>query len=211
MAFATDDATHAYYERRAREYDDWWEGSGLFARRDRPGWERETEAIVALIAGLPRARTLDVACGTAFLTRHLDGFVVGLDESPSMVAIAQARLLRGLAMVGDALALPFADGAFDRVLTGHFYGHLPPAERAAFLGEARRVAGELVVVDSALRPGVEPEGWAERVLEDGSRHRVFKRYLTGAGLAGEIGGEALFDGQWFVAARAGRAAAMGAP
>lgn len=100
-----------------------------------------------------------------------------------------------------ALALPFADRAFDRVLTGHFYGHLPPPERAAFLAEARRVASELVVIDSALRPDVEPEQWQERVLNDGSRHRVYKRYLSAAQLARELGGEAVLDGAWFVAAR----------
>jgi hypothetical protein len=64
-----------------------------------------------------------------------------------------------------------------------------------------------VVVDSALRPGVAPEEWQERVLNDGSRHRVFKRYLSGAQLAAEIGGEVLSEGRWFVAARSIRAAA----
>jgi demethylmenaquinone methyltransferase/2-methoxy-6-polyprenyl-1,4-benzoquinol methylase len=201
MSFARDSLTHAYYDRRAREYDDWWEGTGLFASRDRPEWEEETAAVVALVAGLPAARTLDVACGTGFLTRHLAGFAVGLDQSAEMVAIAQERLPDGLALVGDALALPFAGGAFDRVLTSHFYGHLEPGERAAFLTQTQRVADELVVIDSALRPGVEPEVWQERVLKDGSRHRVYKRHLTGAGLAGEIGGEVLLDGRWFVAAR----------
>ena len=34
----------AYYEARAPEYDDWWLGTGLFAERDRPGWEEEREA-----------------------------------------------------------------------------------------------------------------------------------------------------------------------
>jgi ubiquinone/menaquinone biosynthesis C-methylase UbiE len=122
-----------------------------------------------------------------------------------MVAIAQDRLPEGLALTGDALALPFADGAFDRVLTAHFYGHLVPEERAAFLAEARRVApAELIVVDSAPRPGVERERWEERVLNDGSRHRVFKRFLTGPELAAELGGdgEILMDGRWFSAVRA---------
>jgi ubiquinone/menaquinone biosynthesis C-methylase UbiE len=159
---------------------------------------------VALVAGLPPARTLDVACGTAFLTRHLRGLAVGLDQSPAMVAIAQSRLPDGVVLAGDALALPFADGAFDRVLTGHFYGHLPPDERATFLAEARRVAPELVVIDTARRPDRPAEGWEERVLDDGSRHRVFKRYLDAAELARELGGEVLLDGRWFVAARARR-------
>jgi demethylmenaquinone methyltransferase/2-methoxy-6-polyprenyl-1,4-benzoquinol methylase len=128
--------------------------------------------------------------------------VVGLDQSPAMVALTQQRLPDGVALVGDALALPFADRSFDRVLTGHFYGHLPVDERQAFLAETRRVADELIVIDSALRPGVEPEQWQERTLNDGSRHRVFKRYLTGSQLAREIAGEVLLDGDWFVAARA---------
>lgn len=199
-----DPAMRSYYEARAAEYDDWYLGTGRFASRDRPGWEEDREALVGSLAALPPARTLDVACGTAFLTRHLRGFVVGLDQSPSMVAIAQSRLPDGLALVGDALALPFADGAFDRVLAGHFYGHLSEEERAAFLAEARRVGAELVVVDSALREGEPAEAWQERTLDDGSRHQVYKRWFTPEGLSRELGGdgaETLHAGRWFVAAR----------
>jgi SAM-dependent methyltransferase len=202
VAFARDGATAAYYERRAAEYDDWYTGTGLFASRSRPGWADEVAAVVDLVRGLEPARTLDVACGTGFLTRELRGLTVGLDQSPAMVAIAQRRLPDGLAVIGDSLALPFADGAFDRVFTGHFYGHLPADERAVFLREAGRVARELVVVDTARREGVDPEGFQERVLADGSRHRVFKRYLSADDLAAEIGGEVLYAGRWFVAARA---------
>jgi ubiquinone/menaquinone biosynthesis C-methylase UbiE len=199
--FATDPATADYYDQRAAEYDEWYTGQGRFAERDRPGWEAEVDQVVNLVRGLPAGRTLDVACGTGFLTRHLRGFVVGLDQSPSMVAIAQARLPHGVAIVGDALRLVVADHAFDRVLTGHFYGHLPPDERATFLAEARRVASELIVVDSARRPGVDSEQWQERVLNDGSRHQVYKRYLSGRQLAEEIGGQMMMDGTWFVVAR----------
>jgi ubiquinone/menaquinone biosynthesis C-methylase UbiE len=60
---------------------------------------------------------------------------------------------------GDAFWLPFPDSSFERVLTGHFYGHLEAPERQAFLAEARRVARELVIVDSALWEEVEPEEW----------------------------------------------------
>jgi ubiquinone/menaquinone biosynthesis C-methylase UbiE len=199
--FANDPATAAYYDQRAGEYDEWYRGEGLFAARDRPGWEDEVTEIVGLVQGLPPARTLDIACGTGFLTQHLRGFVVGLDQSPAMVAIAQSRLPAGLAIVGDALNLVVSDDSFDRVFTGHFYGHLPAEERQTFLTEARRVAGELVVVDSAVRHGVDPEQWQERVLNDGSCHQVYKRYFTADQLAIELGGEVLMAGSWFVAAR----------
>lgn len=201
-AFARDTATWDYYRQRAAEYDEWYEGTGRFAERDRPGWSREVDRLVELVRGLPVARTLDVACGSGYLSRHLRGFVVGLDQSAAMARLTADRLRSGGALVGDALALPFADGTFDRVLTGHFYGHLPPDEATPFLAEARRVAPELVVIDSAYRPGVEPEQWQERVLNDGSRHRVYKRYLTAEQLAAEIDGQVLLSGRWFVAARA---------
>jgi ubiquinone/menaquinone biosynthesis C-methylase UbiE len=101
---------------------------------------------------------------------------------------------------GDAVPLPFPDGEFDRLFTGHFYGHLLEDERSVFLAEARRVAGELVVVDSALREGIEAEVWQERTTSDGARHRVYKRYFDPDELADELGGgEVLHGGRWFVA------------
>jgi len=63
------------------------------------------------------------------------------------------------------------------VFTAHFYGHLREKQRQAFVTEARRVAGEVVVVDAALRPDKEPEELQERVLSDGSRHETYKRYF----------------------------------
>ena len=193
----------AYYDRRAPEYDDWWLGTGLHAGRFRPGWNEEVEALTRALAALPPTRTLDVACGTAFLTRHLPGDMVGLDQSESMLEIARARVPAGEFVRGDGVELPFPDGAFERVFTGHFYGHLEEDERLAFLGEARRVAGELVVVDSALRDGVDPVEIQERVLKDGSRWRVYKRYFTAEGLAEELGGgETVHAGRWFVVVRA---------
>ena len=189
----------AYYDARAREYDDWWLGRGLYADRERPGWDDELRGLEGAIRDLPPVRTLDVACGTGFLTRHLRGEVVGLDQSPAMVELASARLPGARIVQGDAVPLPFGDGEFDRVFTGHFYGHLLADERERFVAEVGRVASELVVVDSALREGVEAEEWQERVLNDGTRHRVYKRYFTGAGLADELGGGGvLHDGRWFV-------------
>jgi ubiquinone/menaquinone biosynthesis C-methylase UbiE len=174
----------------------------VFVSRSRPGWDEDVAALCGVVAELPPARTLDVACGTGFLTRHLRGEVVGLDASEGMIEIARSRMPSSSFLVGDALSLPFEDGSFDRIFTGHFYDHLQPEERQRFLSEARRVAGELVVADSALREGVEPVQWQERVLNDGSRHTVYKRYFTGEGLAEELGGgEVLMDGAWFVVVR----------
>lgn len=199
-----DEEMRAYYDRRAPDYDDWWLGRGEFERRERPGWAKEVEALVGVVHGLTPVRVLDVACGTGFLTRRLRGDVVGLDQSAAMLTIAAQRTPRASFVRGEAVPLPFGDGEFDRLFTSHFYGHLLVGERDLFLAEAWRVARELVVVDAALREDVEPEGWPERALSDGTTYRVYKRFFTGEGLAEELGGgEVLHAGRWFVAVRVG--------
>jgi demethylmenaquinone methyltransferase/2-methoxy-6-polyprenyl-1,4-benzoquinol methylase len=193
-----------YYDARAAEYDEWYTGAGLFAARHRPGWNDAVRALEQAVASLEPARTLDVACGTGFLTRHLAGQVTGLDQSERMLEIARSRVPHGRFVAGDAMQLPFREGSFDRVFTGHFYGHLEGADREAFLAAARRLASELVVVDSAVRPDHEREEWQTRVLNDGSRHQVYKRYFDPDELAAELGGgTVLHASDWFVMVAAG--------
>jgi SAM-dependent methyltransferase len=192
-----------YYDRRAFEYDDWWLGRGRFAERDRSGWDEEVDVLAELIAALPPARTLDVACGTGFLTRHLRGDVVGVDQSERMLAVAREQAPGARFVQGDALDLPFGNGEFDRVFTSYFYCHLEEGERERFLAEARRVAPELVVVASVPGAGDPLERHEERILNDGSRWTVLKRVFTGTQLAAELGdGEVLHEGRWFVVVRA---------
>jgi trans-aconitate methyltransferase len=193
-----DHGMHAYYEQRAPEYDDWWLGTGLFEQRDRPGWHEDVAALCGALEALPPARTLDVACGTGFLTAHLPGEITGLDQSETMIEIASSRLPGASFVVGDAMDPPAGD--FERVHAAHFYGHLVPEQRGEWLRIASELAPELVIVDSAARDRT--EAWDERTLNDGSRHSVYKRWFTAAGLADELGGgEVLHDGPWFVAVR----------
>jgi ubiquinone/menaquinone biosynthesis C-methylase UbiE len=192
----------AYYDARASEYDEWYLGLGRFDELERPNWDRDVHELEAAVSALPLARTLDVACGTGFLTRQLSGDVTGLDQSPRMLEIAAARMPSATFVDGDALELPFEDGAFDRVFTGHFYGHLKETDRVRFLDEARRVATELVVVDAIRRPDREAVEWQERVLNDGSRWGVFKRYFTPEQLLQELGGgDVLLANRWFLMVR----------
>jgi SAM-dependent methyltransferase len=195
-------AMRRYYDVRAEEYDEWWRDEGRFTERSRAGWDEDVGALCAAVASLPPARTLDLACGTGFLTARLRGAVTALDQSARMLAVARRRLPEAELVQGDALAPPFAPGSFDRVFSGHFYGHLDAAQRAEFVRVARSLAGEFVVVDSASRPDRPDESWQERVLNDGSRHSVYKRRFTAGALAAELGGgETLHAGPWFVAVR----------
>jgi ubiquinone/menaquinone biosynthesis C-methylase UbiE len=188
----------AYYHARAREYDDWWLGRNLYAAKHRPGWDDDRADLESWIAGLPAARTLDVACGTGFMTRHLRGEVTGLDQSDAMLEVAAGQVPDATFVRGDALDLPFEDGAFDRLFTSYFYCHLEEDDRERFLGEARRVARELVIVGSRAQPGEELTRWDTRTLQDGSEWQVYKRVFVPADLAAELGGRLLHENRYFL-------------
>ncbi len=202
------ESERAYYNQRAPEYDDWYRGAGLYGTRPRPGWDEELAALVAVLRSLKFKSILDAACGTGYLTRYLPGRVAGLDYSHSMLLQARARLGGRVNLVrGDALRLPFRPGSFECIFAGHFYGHLTAPDRLRFLDEAA-AAPNLLIVDAAWHEGVEPESTQDRVLNDGSRHKVYKRYFTGAQLAAEMrASSVLHEGRWFVAALRSRLAA----
>ena len=181
----------AYYHARAHEYDDWWLGVGLYAARRPPEWDDARDGLIEFLESLPPARTLDVACGTGFITQHLPGEVTGLDQSDAMIEIARERVPEATFVVADALELPFPDDSFERVSASFFYCHLEEPERVRFLAEARRVAPELLVVGTIGREGAENR-WDERILNDGSRWQVYKRVFDPDLLAEELGGQVIY-------------------
>jgi ubiquinone/menaquinone biosynthesis C-methylase UbiE len=190
----------AYYHARAREYDDWWLGHNLYADKHRPGWDDERAQLERWIEDMPPRHTLDVACGTGFMTRRLRGDVTGLDQSAAMLDVAREQVPGATFVQGDALELPFDDGAFERIFSSYFYCHLEEDDRVRFLDEARRVAPELVIVGSRLQPHEQAERWDERVLKDGTRWRVFKRMFDPEALARELDGRVLHQSHYFVMA-----------
>lgn len=87
---------------------------------------------------------LDVGCGTGALTATVSGRcsprrLVGIDASAAFLDLVRQRA-PGTAEFreGDAQALPFADGEFDRVVSGLMLNFVPDQRRAA--AEMLRVA-----------------------------------------------------------------------
>jgi SAM-dependent methyltransferase len=112
------------------------------------GYERSAAEFIARLELAPQERVLDVACGTGNLTlpaARTGAVVTGIDIAPNLVAQAEARAAdEGLTVtfdVGNAEQLPYADAAFDTVVT--MFG-------AMFAARPERAAAELLRV---TRPG----------------------------------------------------------
>lgn len=109
-----------------------------------PRWRR---ALVDAIAPARGMRILDVATGTgmvAFALAARGAEVVGIDQSEAMLGGAQARLQRTPQLagrlsfrLGEAEALPFADGAFDALSFTYLLRYVD--DRAATMKELARV------------------------------------------------------------------------
>ena len=109
-----------------------------------------------------RERVLDVACGTGIVARQAapwvgtEGQVAALDMNPEMLAVARTLPPPSGATIrwqeGNAMALPFPEGAFDVVLCQHGLQFFP--DRAGAVREMRRVLAQggraLAIVLQAL-------------------------------------------------------------
>lgn len=113
------------------------------------GWAARLADAAALAPG---QSVLDVACGTGVVGRTVAarlnhrGRVVGVDLNPAMLAVARRADPRVTWQDGDAAALPFGDGEFDRTLCQAALMFFP--EPITALREMRRVTrpGGRVVV-----------------------------------------------------------------
>jgi demethylmenaquinone methyltransferase / 2-methoxy-6-polyprenyl-1,4-benzoquinol methylase len=102
-----------------------------------PRWRR---AMVQAIGVGPGDRVLDVACGTGLVSTELvrrGCTVIGLDQSPDMLAQARRRLPGVQFVEGEAERLPFADREFDALTFTYLLRYVD--DRAATMRELARV------------------------------------------------------------------------
>jgi len=107
-------------------------------------WSRAVgERFLAWLAPPQNAHWLDLGCGTGALTdlilKHCaPAAVTGVDPAAAQVAFATTQFPAATFRVGDSMALPFGDDAFD-VVASALVLHFIPDRHKAF-AEMRRVA-----------------------------------------------------------------------
>ena len=110
-------------------------------------------------------RVLDLGCGTGTLlalalSAGAAVHLVGFDRSDTMLARASAKLTRrnlnASLCRGCATSLPFANDAFDRVVSTFLFHHLRLEEKRSALAEAHRVlrvGAEIFIADFGVPAG----------------------------------------------------------
>jgi ubiquinone/menaquinone biosynthesis C-methylase UbiE len=109
---------------------------------------------VATATGRKHFTVLEVAAGHGEVPRLASQQLArkGITLDVTYLDRAPLHLLPGNhSVVSDALALPFADNAFDLVSSSLFAHHLEPPELARFASEALRVSRYAVLINDLIR------------------------------------------------------------
>jgi len=177
-----------YYGRRAEVYD-------TSMGYDNPAVVRSLEPVFQALCDEMRGRSvLEIACGPGFWTRRIAevaSAVLASDYNESVLSVARAKSIdptRVTFVRADAYDLSSVDGTFTGAFAVDWLAHVPTSRLEAFLdGLHRRLArgARVVFCDQTPRSAsitgihdAEGNHLQERVLPDGSRHRVIKHFFT---------------------------------
>ena len=179
----------AYYNARAREYDETARPSETADEPGDPAVGGEWQHLVDVVHAVPHAhKVLELACGTGIWTQELldvADSIVALDGAHEMLEVNRSKL--GSSKVHYQQADLFnwkANATYDLVFFAFWLSHVPNDLLDGFLTEAARAVkpgGRLFIIDEPAG-GKNISGPAEanaeqtRSLLDGSSFRIVKVY-----------------------------------
>jgi demethylmenaquinone methyltransferase/2-methoxy-6-polyprenyl-1,4-benzoquinol methylase len=130
-----------------------------------PRWRR---FLVSRVEAGDGDRVLDVATGTGLvaseLIRQKSCTVVGLDQSPEMLAVARERMPALELVEASAERLPFADGSFDALTFTYLLRYVDdPGATLAELARVVRPGGTIAGLEFAVPRGLWRPLWGAYV------------------------------------------------
>lgn len=171
----------AYYEGRASEYDSTSKDVGHPTDEHRRAFESALEAFA------PKGSVLELACGTGNWTRRLVKYtstLTAIDASGSMLERARAKVDDACVHWEQADVFEWRPSVrYDVVFFSFWLSHVPTSRFRAFwelLDVCLEPDGRVFFIDEAGHKEWEEEFLGDelvrRRLEDGSEHRVIKRF-----------------------------------
>ncbi len=206
----------AYYNARAKEYDEWFYRIGRYNRglEINQRWFDEVAALKNVVNKVGTVESvLELACGTGIWTQELLKIgkqITALDASQEMIEINRQKLNNASNVEYRQLDLfPWQpDKQYDLVFFSFWLSHVPPAEVDEFLSKVYNSVlpdGKVTIIDSYFEITSSAkdyplqdknEIYQQRKLNNGREFQIFKIYyqpdvllnkLTQAGFQAEVG------------------------
>jgi len=181
-----------YYEERASEYDDIYQGKG-------PGiaepelYTKDVEAIKAMASDFGHGHLIDIGCGTGFWLPYYGvncSEITLVDQSRRMLGECQKRLKdlgKDLAVhfvKGNFMDLRFFSKVYDASLVGFFISHLQDDGTHLFWKKLRQILkphADVLWIDGSWsetrKKYRNKEDFQTRTLNDGRSFKVYKKYF----------------------------------
>ncbi|MCK4310002.1 MAG: class I SAM-dependent methyltransferase [Methanomicrobia archaeon] len=189
----------SYYNERAEEYDDLYIGKSHFTL-DPCIYLKDVTKVSEMTSGFGNGHLIDIACGTGFwmfnYARNCSRITL-LDQSEKMLKECKKRVEKlGLInstefIQGDFLEVTLEPSTFDSALVGFLLSHLTIEQEKFFFLKLKKILksnGQLMIIDGAWnnerQKYTKKEGIQERVLNDGRRFKIYKRYFEKSDLEG---------------------------
>jgi ubiquinone/menaquinone biosynthesis C-methylase UbiE len=183
-----------YYDERAAEYDQVYEGKVPAIRRYADKYQQNTAEVCEVVAGFGHGHLIDVACGTGFwaphYARNCERFTF-VDQSEGMLAECKRRI-EGLGLMdvsrfiqGNIFDVALKSATYGCAMVGFLLSHFTSEQEDAFFQKLKDIlkpSAQLMIVDSywsARRQagGRKKEGEQERTLNDGRAFKIYKKYF----------------------------------
>jgi ubiquinone/menaquinone biosynthesis C-methylase UbiE len=184
-----------YYDERAEEYDEIYKGQGP-AIPDSNVYKKDVLEIIKIISKFGKGYLIDIGCGTGFwipyYEKNCDAIVL-VDDSNKMLYECKKRVKElGIESKchftkGDFFTLGFESQKFDSAIAGFLISHLLPDKEVSFFEKLKSILKKDAVflfIDSSWSKWRsqyrKKEGLNERILNDGRKFTIYKRYFTKA-------------------------------
>lgn len=181
-----------YYDERAQEYDEIYVGKGP-AIPNLLDYKKDVTLISNIVSTFGKGHLVDIACGTGFWMSYYAkncSQITFSDQSDKMLSESKMRAVKlGLNdkchfAQGNFFEVSLGNYLFDCALVGFFISHIPLEQEQTFFSKLKKILkpnGQLMLIDSAwssIRAKYrKKEGMQERLLSDGRKFTIYKRYF----------------------------------
>ena len=183
-----------YYNERAPEYEEFYDGRTSAKKIEPALIRREITEIKEIVPDYVNGRTIDIACGTGYWLPYYHRNcprITLVDQSENVLNECREKIAgmgisdRTEVVRADIFSHRYAPQQYDSALTAFLLSHFTDAEIDALINNLRgslAAGGRFVIIDNIWNDMVaelrfEKYGLRTRYLKDGRHYKILKRFF----------------------------------